>query len=78
MVDRRYEQHFVDQIEEFEGQLPLVEETAGRMTNKVLTLRREVPPPEVASDMGISAEEEAYLLMRLRSIDGVPQVIATS
>ena len=28
--------------------------------------------------MGIPPEAEAYLLMRLRSLDGVPQVIATS
>ena len=78
VVDRRSDRHFVDQIEDFEGQLPLVEETAGHMSNKVLALRRELPPPSVAQEMGLNPEAEAYLLMRLRSVDDVPQVIATS
>ena len=78
VADRRLESHFVEKLVGFEGQRPLVDESKSGMTNKVLAFRRVVPRESVAKAMELERDQEVYLLMRLRSVDGEPQVIATS
>ena len=79
VADRRNERHYVSQIEEFAGQLPYIEDEDDSMTNQVLAFRREPPREELLKALELpEGVEEVYLLMRLRSVDGVPQVIATS
>lgn len=78
VADRTLESHFVEQLVGFEGQLPLVDESSQTITTKVLALRRDKATAALAKTMEIQPEDEVYMLMRLRSVDGEPQVIATS